>query len=376
MTIENRSRRGGGVRGARRVRGVRGLILGAGALVAIGQTGCGRHEPKTAQAATTVEADTATAVAATVPRLVSAPGTLEAVATAQVSTRMMGWVRRVHVQAGEPVKVGTPLVSIDDGDLRAKRAQVEAQVEEARAAAENAQKTAARFEKLYQDKAVSGQQLDDVRTGAARAQAGLRAALAGRDEVDTNLRYLDVTAPIGGIVARKLVDPGDMASPGTPLVVIEQTDRMKIVARIGEKDVDAVAAGDSVSVDVTSLPGAVFRAVIDRVVPAADPGTRTFDVEITIPNPSGRLKSGMFARALLPVGSRRAIVIPAAAVSERGQLRGVFVRDQDGAVALRWVKLGRRLGDQVEILSGLDGGETVVLRAARPLAEGIRVVTR
>ncbi len=338
--------------------------------------GCARRAAISAEPPARVAATTAIAALENVPRLVSAPGAVEAAARAEVSTRMMGWVRRVRVREGDVVRAGAPLVSIDDADLQARREQVEAQIEEARAAATNAEKTAARFEKLYAEKAVSGQQLDDVRTGRDRAQAGLKAALAGRNEVDTNLRYLDVTAPIAGLVVRKLVEPGNMANPGMPLVVLEQTDRMKIVARLGEKDVGAVAAGDSVTVEIPSLPGADRRAVIDRVIPAADPGTRTFAIEAYVPNADGRLKSGLFARVLVPTGSRQAIVIPLAAVVERGQLRGVFVVAPDGAAALRWVRLGPPAGDGVEVLAGLDGGETVVVRPERPLVEGDRVVAR
>jgi len=149
---------------------------------------------------------------------------------------------------------------------------------------------------------------------------------------------------------------------------------MKVVAHVGEKDVSTVAAGDAVSIDVTSLPGAVFAATIDRVVPAANPGSRTYDVEAHVENPDGRLRSGRFARMSIPVGTRSAVVVPAAAVIRRGQLTGVWIVDDQGRAVLRWIRLGRELGDRVELLSGLAGGETIVLTAAAPLAEGDKVV--
>lgn len=339
--------------------------------------GCGGGHDRSALAAREVTARTAVAAARQVPLLATAPGEVQAAQRAEVGTRMMGNVRRVHVREGDTVRAGAPLVSIDDGDLRAKRAQVEAQIAEARAVVANAEKNAARYEKLYAEKAVSRQRLDDVLTGRDRAQAGLEAALAGLAEIENHLRYLDVTAPVAGLVVRRMVEPGDMASPGRPLVVLEQTQEMKIVARLGEKDVGAVAAGDTVTVEVTSLPGAVWRAPVARVIPAADPGSRTFDVEALVPNADGRLKSGMFARMLVPTGQRPAVTVPRAAIVERGQLRGVFVVASDGLARLRWIRLGHEVGDgDVEVLAGLAGGETVAFAAASPLAEGDRVVTQ
>ncbi len=339
--------------------------------------GCGRRtEPAASAAGRQIEAEITTAARAQVPVVVSAPGGVEALTQVQVSTRMMGWVRRVHVAEGEAVRAGTPLVTIDDTDLKAKLAQVEAGIAEARAVVENATRLAARFQQLHAEKAVSRQQLDDVLTGRARAEAGLATAQAAREEVAVHLRYLEITAPVGGVIVRKLVDPGAMAAPGQPLLVLEQVDRMKIVAHLSEQDVGAVAAGDTVTIEVTSLPGATLRAPLARVIAAANPGSRTYDIEAYVDNAGGRLKSGMFARVLVPIGRREAVVVPAESIVERGQLRGVFVVDEDGVAHLRWVRLGRPQPGGVEVLAGLDGGETIVRRSAQPLVGGDRVVRK
>lgn len=336
--------------------------------------GCGRQSGTPAPAHREVRAAVGNAERVQVPLLTSATGSVHGAARADISTRMMGWVRRVHVEEGQTVRAGAPLVTIDDADLRAKRAQVEAGIAEATAVLANAEKTAERFAKLYAEKAVSKQQLDDVVTGRERARAGLAAAQAGRDEIADHLRYLDIVSPIAGLVVRKTVQPGDMASPGMTLISVEQVDRMKIVARVGEKDVGSVAVGDSVTVEVTSLPGATFRCAVEKVVPAADPGSRTFEFEAFVPNAGGRLKSGMFARVLLATGRRDAVLVPQAAVVTRGQLRGVYVLGADGTVALRWIRLGHVDGDRVEVLSGLEGGEALAISPAEPLADGDRVV--
>lgn len=337
--------------------------------------GCGSDPDSATQDGREVQAETAMAERTAVPRTITATGSLEAATTVAVSTRMMGWVKQVHVQAGEQVTKGAPLVSIDDSDLRAKKAQAEAGIAEAAAVLANAETMVGRFERLYADKSVTKAQLDEVVTGRQRAAAGLDMARAGLREVNVHLSYLDITAPVSGLVARRLIEPGNMASPGLPLVVLEQAERFKVVAHVGEKDVSGLAAGAPLSVDVTSLPGAVFDTAIDRVVPAANPGSRTYDVEAYLDNPDGRLRSGMFARVTIPVGTRESVLVPAAAVAHRGQLTGVWTVDAQGRAALRWVRLGRAQGDRVEVVSGLEGGETVIVSAGLPLVEGDKVVT-
>jgi RND family efflux transporter MFP subunit len=353
-------------------RATRALALLAAAGILVG--GCGGKEHGTERESREIRATTTTAALRTVPVTLAATGGLEAERTVQISTRLMGWVKRIHVEEGRTVARGDLLLSIDDTDLMARLAQAEAGIAEAEAVLANAEKMVERFQKLYEEKSVSRQQLDDVLTARDRAVAGVQAARARRDEVNVQLGYVSITAPIDGIVARKLTEVGNMASPGQPLLVLEQAARMKVVARLGERNISQVAAGDSVTVDITSLPDARFVVPVARVIPAANPMSRTYDIETYLDNPSGRLKSGMFARVLVPVGEREAIVVPRACIEERGQLRGVFVVDAGGIAHLRWVRSGQEVPGGVEILAGLEPGETVVLDSELPLVEGDRVV--
>jgi RND family efflux transporter MFP subunit len=336
--------------------------------------GCG-SDPETRQAEPKqVACTTARAELHSVPQEVTATGSLQADKSIMVSTRMMGWVRHIHVSEGQAVTKGDPLVSIDDTDLLAKKAQAQAGIAEAEAVLANAQKMVERFERLYAEKSVSRAQLDDVVTGRDRAAAGLDMARAGLREVNVHLSYLDITAPSDGVVARQMIEEGDMANPGMPLFVLEQTNLIKVVAHLGEKDVGAVQAGQEVEVSVSSLEGAVFRVPLDRIIPTANPGSRTYDIEATLDNSTGQLRSGMFARMRVPVGTRQAVMVPAEAIIRRGQLTGLWTVDQDAEAHLRWVRLGHQRQDLVEVLSGLTGNETVVLTSEMPLAEGDKVV--
>jgi len=143
---------------------------------------------------------------------------------------------------------------------------------------------------------------------------------------------------------------------------------------VGEKDISGLAAGDPVTVEISSLEGAVYQIELARVIPTANPGSRTYDVEAYLDNPDGRLKSGMFARMTIPVGTRQAVLVPRAAVINRGQLTGVWIVGEGNITALRWIRLGHLQGNLVEVLSGLDGEETIVLSSGQPLREGDRVV--
>ena len=171
-----------------------------------------------------------------------------------------------------------------------------------------------------------------------------------------------------------MIEEGNMANPGMPLITMESAGDMKVVAHLGEKDVSAVAIGMQVAVEVTSLSGANFKVPLTKVVPTANPGSRTYDIEAALITTDPRLKSGMFARVTVPVGTREAILVPAPAVHKRGQLTGVWIVATDGTAHLRWVRLGHQIGDDFEVLAGLSGTETVVLGSETPLTEGDRVV--
>ncbi len=346
------------------------LLLGG--LLLLG--GCTSSSETNAPTPKEVRCQTGQVQRSELPRELTATGNLEAEATIMVSTRMMGWVKKIHVTEGQFIQKGDPLISIDDTDLQAKKSQAEAGIQEATAVLANAEKMASRFQNLYADKSVSKQQLDDVLTGRDRALAGLEMANAGLREVNVHLSYLDITASADGLVARKMVEEGDMANPGMPLMILEDITRMKVVAHIGEKDISNLKLGDAIRIDITSLDHAVYHAVVEKIIPTANPGSRTYDIEASIPNPEGTLKSGMFARVTLEGSSIPTILVAKGAIIRRGQLTGVWLVRDDNTAHLRWIRLGHTRGEDFEVLSGLKGGEIVVMSSQQPLAEGDKVV--
>lgn len=336
-------------------------------------SGCDEKVPEVRPVGEDISCTTASVQSLDLPVLVSAVGSVEPEVRVQVSTRMMGWVTELHVTEGDVVLQGQKLLTIDDADMKAKREQVNAGIREAEAVVANAETMASRFRNLHEVKAVSKSQLDDVETGLERARAGLAQAKAARSELDVHMSYLEICSPMNGVVTRRMVDVGDMASPGNPLMDVDSMDRMKIVARLGEKDINAVSEGDMVTAHVPSLDSATFQVEITRLIPSANPGSRTYDIEMPVPN-DGRLRSGMFAKVDVRVGTRRGVVVPIEAILERGQLTGLWIVGPENVAQLRWVRLGKPVGDMVEVLTGLSGTETIILSSAKPLAEGDRVV--
>ena len=312
---------------------------------------------------------------AQMPVVVKAVGTTQPYARATPGTRLMGRVAEVAFAEGDRVDKGQVLVRIESQDLRARRRQAESALQEARAVLANAEKNVVRMRNLFDEKAVPQQVLDETETGYSRARAGVAAAEEGISEVEANLRYSAVESPLDGIVVQKFVQPGDMAAPGVPLFTVEQLDLIEVTVEVSERDLAYVEVGQEVTVEIAALKAASptrQQGRVEAVIPAANPGSRTFRVKVAVPNPDGAMGSGMFARVLLPRGERPALLVPRAALVRQGQLEGVYVVAA-GRAHLRWVRVGKSLGERVEVLAGLEAGEWIVVGAVEGLRDGRRV---
>ncbi len=344
--------------------------IATGLTVLVLMAGCSYQEEPAASDEIAVSVQVAAVKAAQVPVLIKAVGSTGPYARAKLSTRLMGRLKEVAVDEGAMVRRGQVLVRIENQDLTAKRRQTEAGLQEARAVLANAKKNVERMRNLFKEKAVPQQQLDRAETSLVRAQAGVAAAEQRVREVEVNLNYSEVKSPLDGLVVQKFVQPGDMAAPGVPLLVVERQDSIKVAVEINERDQTYVVVGQGVDVEIEALESEpVRRGKVEALVPAADPGSHTFQVKVVVPNPDGRIRSGMFARVGFPKGMRPALLVPAAAVVREGQLRGVYAV-VGGRARLRWVRLGRVWGDQVEVLSGLEAGEKVVVGEKMDLRDG------
>ncbi len=366
-------------------------------------TSCGGNEAQRVSASNParVAVQTAAAAAQEWPELYEATGTVRARTAATISSKVMGYVQQVNVKVGDRVRQGQPLITIDSRDLdanvrraEAARSEVQSAIPEAdngvaaaKANLDLAQATFKRMDDLAAKKSISNQEFDEATARLKSAQANYEMARARRAQIEPKLAqveqeiraatimrgYASITAPFDGVVTAKSVEPGNLAAPGAPLLTIEQEGVYRLEVSVDESRLPAVRPGQAVQVMLEALDR-TLDARVSEIVPAVDASSRSYTVKIDLPAVA-QLRSGMFGRAVFPVGTRKTVSLPQAALQERGQLVSVFVVE-DGAARNRLITVGRRSGDRVEILSGLAEGERVVVPVPASLADGARVEVR
>ena len=356
----------------RLMRGVRPLV--SALLLPLLALACGRSPG--AHEAAPLSVRVAEVVESRVPRGVPAVGAVEPIRRASPASKLMGSVVAASFEEGARVDSGQVLLRIDDRDLAARRAQLEARLAEAQVLLADAETNLTRMQTLDSERAIAGIQLEQAETGRTRASAGLEVARAALRELDANASYGTVTAPFAGEIVRKNVQVGDVAAPGVPLFVLENLSRIRIVASVGEAAAARLRVGARVPVEIEA---ALVRTVgvVEAVVPASRPPVTGFHVNVVLSRPSQAVISGMTATVLVPsddpdVGAGTRLLVPRNALVRRGQMTGVFL--VDGTTArLRWVRAGLEEDDAVEVLSGLKAGDRVVVGAGDSLTDGQRI---
>lgn len=299
-------------------------------------------------------------------RRVSLPVNYQAVGTVRprvevrVEAQVPGRILAVKAEPGGLVKKGQELVQLDNREYRARLAQARRGREEARAVWQRARSEYYRVARLLKGQAATPRQMEQATEALQRARAQAARADKQVDEARVAQGYTRVMAPADGRVIKRLVEPGDLALPGRPLLLLQSQGGLRLEALVPERLIGRLRLGQELAVEVPSL-GRRLQGRLEEIVPAADPATRSFLVKLGLPD-SAELYPGMFARLLVPVGRREAVLAPAAAVRRVGQLEMVLVK-LDGRWQAVYVTTGRRLGDQVEVLSGLGGQERLLIKA-------------
>ena len=297
------------------------------------------------------------------PLLREAVGTVGSRVAVAVASQVMGNVLEVTTGVGVTVRRGSVLIRLDGRDLTARLGEAEAGAGTARAALGGAEADYKRFEALIARHAVTQKEFEDVRMGYAMAQSRLQAAEQAVAQARVALGYAEIAAPIDGVVAEKMVQPGDLAVPGKPLLMLHDPQQLRIEAGVAEELAPRLEIGAPVTVRVDAL-SKTFSTRIDEIIPRADPVSRTIAVRAALPAGEG-LQPGMFGRLSFPAGSVRTLSIPRRAVRRVGQLESVQVMTANGPRS-RHVQTGVLRDDQVEILAGLEAGERVLLPADTP----------
>jgi RND family efflux transporter MFP subunit len=294
---------------------------------------------------------------------ITASGVAEPMQQATLSTKLMGTVTAVLVHEGDVVRSGQTLLRIDARDLTAKSAQIGASIADAQAMQREAATQTARIRALYADSAATRAQLDAAETGLARAEAGLRAAQAASGELEAMRSYATVTAPFGGVITVRAVDPGAFAAPGAPLLTVQDGSTLRISVNAAGDAVRALTRGQTLAATINGVP---VSAIVEGVVPAG--AGNLFTVNATVANRAGQYRSGSAAMVSIPVAREHALLVPHAAIVREGDLTGVIVRSASGDER-RWVRLGVSTATHTAVSSGLKVGETIVVPSSTPAAK-------
>ena len=307
------------------------------------------------------------------PLNVRSTGTVHARQTAMVSAQVVGRIEQVLVREGDTVRAGQTLVVIDGAALRASVDQAQAGVKAALSEQAMAQtdarlaaSTLERYRQLETQKSVSPQEMDEVSRRAAASAARLEAVRAQADVAraqergaHTMLGYSRLTAPFAGVVTARMADPGTMASPGVPLLQVDQAGVLQLDVAVDESAIGAIHKGMKSPVSIAGASSAEITGTVSEILPAADPASHSFLVKIDLPH-SGSMRAGMFGTAEFANGVRQAIVIPRSAIVFRGSLASAYVLDGQSVAQLRYLTVGEGHGALVEVLSGISAGEKLV----------------
>ena len=242
---------------------------------------------------------------------VTASGKIEAENSANVSTRMMGYVTKVQVKVGQKVSAGQLLVSINNTDLQAKKAQIDASILQATAVFNNAKKDYERFTALFHQQSASQKELDDMTSRYEMAKAGLEGAKQMRNEVLAQFSYSNITAPFAGEVTNTFVKEGDMANPGMPLVSVEGASHLQVTAMVSESDITSIKSGMTAKVLVKSSNESLIGTVSEVSLSAKNTGGQ-YLVKINLEKTDAKVLSGMFVNVQFPVAIKTIIVSPTA----------------------------------------------------------------
>ncbi len=308
----------------------------------------------------------------------TASGKIEAANSATLSTRMMGFVDKVHVNVGQKVTKGQLLVSINNSDLSAKQAQTSAGITEAQAAFNNAEKDYQRFQNLFADKSASQKELDDQRALYEMAKARLEGARQMKNEVQSQFAYVNLRAPFNGVITNKFIEAGDMANPGVPLISVEGPGNFEVTASVPESEISKIKSGTEVQVIVKSSDKILPGTVTEVSTSAKNTGGQ-YLVKVVLDKTDASILSGMYATVQFPIEKKAdvtTVLVPLEALVKRGQLTGIYTVSESNTAILRWLRIGRTFGDNVEVLSGLSADEKYIISSEGKLFNGAKITIK
>ncbi|MBX7136781.1 MAG: efflux RND transporter periplasmic adaptor subunit [Oligoflexia bacterium] len=335
---------------------VRSVQAGVIFITAVAMIGCGSRETSTSESAPGVPVKIIIVEAQQSAGLERIPGGVRPAVEATLEAKISGKVEKLSVREGSLVKRGDILITLSAHEMQAR-------LEQALSAERQSVQDLERFKKLLPSGVVTQQEFDAV-------EARARLASAGVAEARSMVSYTSIEAPFDGVITKKLINEGDLATPGKPLLGVESQNLFRFESDVPESVAVNLAVSQQLDVRLSGSEHAA-SGTVSEISPTTDPNSRTRHVKVDLPA-DPLLRSGQFGYVLVPVRKRPSIKLPERALIERGQLEAVFVA-QEGRALLRLVRTGKRDTGEVEILSGLAGGESVISEGVAELKDGQRI---
>ena len=338
----------------------RTAIIASAAVLAVA---CGSTSKKndTVQVAEVAEVAPSVSVvevfARPVPQTAVYTSTVQAYVKNNITPQTAGRITKINAEIGDFVTKGQVLAEIDKVQLQQAQLQLHNQEVELE-----------RLRALYEAGAISKSDLDAIELSYN----------VTKTQIENLLENTVLCSPIDGVVTARNYDEGDMYAMSAPIFTVEQIKPVKLLVAVSESDYTKVKKGDSVEIIADALPELTFNGKIEKIYPTIDAATRTFAVEVVVPNNYSTLRPGMFTRVTVNFGTNKNVVIPdVAVVKQQGSgERFVYILNADGTVSYQKVELGRRMGAEYEVLSGVEDGATIVTGGQIRLKDGIKVTVK
>lgn len=300
-------------------------------------------------------------------------GKIKASNSTSIRTRVSSFVEEVYVKTGDEVKQGELLIKLNNADLQAKKAQVEAQIQQIDAQLNQTQRDVERYRNLFAKQSISEKELENIELQLTSVQAQKSAALQQMQEVNSELKYVEIKAAFDGVITSKNVQKGDLANPQQAMLQLEGKTGYEIEVSVSERDIANFQQNDSAFVHVDQLETAL-QAIVTEVSSSSASTGGQYKVKAKILADNQTLFAGMNASMQINTNTNsQGIFIPQSAIIRRGELKGLYVVSQQNTALLRWVRVGTQIGDQVEIISGLNAEEKVITTSNSKLYNGIKV---
>ncbi len=307
-------------------------------------------------------------------------GQIESLQTVNISTRVIGFITMLKVKVGDRVSKGQLLVTINNQDILAKQSQTDAIINEAQAAVKNAQKDLDRFTILYKQQSATAKELENATLQYTTAKARLEGANQMRNEVSASVGYTQLRSPLTGIVTQKFSEAGSMASPGMPILTIEQTGSYQVSASVPENSIHQIQPGVATIIQIKSL-NRTISGKITQINPSSQFTGSQYIIKVSIPGKDNSgLYSGMYATVQIPTTGHdssskinSSVMVPVSSIERKDQLTGLYTIGHNNTALLRWVRLGKTYNEKVEVLAGLEKNEQFIVSADGKLFNGVPV---